>query len=242
MKKLLISIAVLVIGGAIFLFTRDQGAPVTKEIGGETITFDAPKKSAHYESNTPAHASILAAAPINIVIDFNFDLADNSSISITKDGKDYGVEKTMVDSNRLAMRRKMDPASPGGLYLADYKACWPDGSCHNGYFQFLIKRSEASEALDVRNKKEVNIILSEVKFQPQNILVSRGTKIIWQNDDSVEHYVNTDSHPTHTYYLQQNSKLLEKGDIFSLTFDTPGIYPYHCSAHAAVMAGSIIVE
>src|SRR3990167_10810379 len=50
-----------------------------------TITnnqFQNPKKSAHYESNTPAHGATLAGVPINVVIDFNFDVAENSRIEI----------------------------------------------------------------------------------------------------------------------------------------------------------------
>lgn len=44
------------------------------------------------------------------------------------------------------------------------------------------------------------------------------------------------------YHPAQNSKLLKKGESFSLVFDQVGIYPYHCSAHEASMIGSLIVE
>jgi len=50
-------------------------------------TFANPKKGAHFESSTPAHAPALAAVPVDVVIDFNFDLAGNSTIAINKDGK-----------------------------------------------------------------------------------------------------------------------------------------------------------
>src|SRR5688572_33444997 len=53
------------------------------------VNFDNPKKGAHFETSTPAHASTTAAVPTDIVIDFNFDLAGNSTIEIKKDGKDY---------------------------------------------------------------------------------------------------------------------------------------------------------
>ncbi|MBI2594270.1 hypothetical protein HYW39_01075, partial [Candidatus Curtissbacteria bacterium] len=66
--------------------------------------------------------------------------------------------------------------------------------------------------------------------------------VVWVNNDSVEHYVNTDSHPAHTYYLEQNSRVLGQGDTYSLTFNTEGIYPYHCSAHEASMKASILVD
>src|SRR3989344_9474606 len=62
-----------------------------------TITnsqFQNPKKSAHYESNTPAHGATLAGVPINVVIDFNFDLAKPSAIQIFHDGTEYGTGET----------------------------------------------------------------------------------------------------------------------------------------------------
>jgi len=206
------------------------------------FNFSNPKKSAHYESNTPAHGTTLVGVPINIVIDFNFDLAKPSAIKILKEGKDYGIGDTIIDSSKLAMRRNMSPDAPNGSYTVEYKACWPDGSCHDGSFQFTVDRSQVGGYEDQTGKKEVTIKLSQIQFNPQNIKVSKGTKVTWVNDETVEHYVNTDSHPAHTYYPAQNSKLLQKGEQFSLTFDQSGIYPYHCSAHASSMIGSLLVE
>lgn len=206
---------------------------------GDTAGF---KKSAHYESNSPAHGSVLAGVPVNVVIDFNFDLSTGSLISIKAGDREYGIGETIIDSNNLAMRRDIDTNAPDGLYTVNYKACWPDGSCHDGYFQFTIDRTKAETYADLRNKNEVTVKLSEISFKPTNIRISRGTKVVWMNEDNVIHYVNTDAHPSHTYYPQQNSGALKKGDVFSLTFDKTGVYPYHCSAHANVMTGSIIVE
>ncbi len=228
-------------------------APTTPSIPSPTVTVPPSptptptaaltiKKSAHYESNTPAHGSILAEVPVNVVIDFNFDLGPGSSISVKTDDREYGTGETIIDSNKLAMRRNMVLDAPDGLYTVNYKACWPDGSCHDGHFQFTIDGTKAESYIDLRNKTEVSVKLSEIAFKPQNIRISRGTKVVWMNEDSVDHYVNTDSHPSHTYYPQQNSRALKKGDVFSLTFDKAGIYPYHCSAHARTMIGSIIVE
>lgn len=206
------------------------------------LSFSDPKKSAHYESNTPAHGSILAGLPINVVIDFNFDLAKPSEIKILKDGQDVGIGETIIDTNKLAMRRNMNPTASDGLYTVEYKACWPDGSCHDGSFQFVVDNKQSVNFDDQTNKKEVIIKLSQIKFSPKSVKVSKGTKVIWINDEEIEHYVNTDSHPAHTYYPDQNSKLLKKGDSFSLAFDIQGIYPYHCSAHASSMLGTLLVE
>jgi plastocyanin len=203
--------------------------------------FSVPKKSPHWESNTPEHGATLAAVPINIVIDFNFDLGPGSDISIMSNGEEYSIGQTVVDENKLAMRRNMDQDAPDGLYKIAYKACWPDGSCHDGYFEFAIDRSKESAYEDLRGQGEITVTMKGIAFIPQNVLISKGTRITWINEDSVTHYVNTDSHPAHTYYPEMNSLALNNGDNYSLILDIPGIYPYHCSAHTN-MKGSIIVE
>ncbi len=140
------------------------------------------------------------------------------------------------------MRRNFDLAAPDGQYKVTYNACWPDRSCHDGQFEFAIDRTRASSYQDLTGKSEVTVKMSEIKFQPQNIKISRGTKVTWVNDDSVEHYVNTESHPAHTYFPTQNSRALTLGQSFSVTFEKAGAYPYHCSAHGSVMMGSILVQ
>lgn len=215
--------------------------------------FSNPKKSAHYEANVPEHGSVLAGTPINVVINFNFDLAKPSEILVYSSGvknptsgttSPVGIAtgETIIDENRLSMRRAIDPKSPDDKYTVDYKACWPDGSCHDGSFQFAIDRAHSKTFDNQTGKKEVTINLSQTKFVPQNIKISKGTKVAWVNNDSVDHYVNTDPHPGHNYYPSQNSKLLKKGESYSLTFAQTGIYPYHCSTHASNMIGNLLVE
>lgn len=251
MNKLSVTLALVIllgVGGFFFLSNRSSAPPSTPQTSKaptEEITeqqFANPKKSAHYENNTPEHGSTLAGVPINAVLDFNFDLVPPSSISITKDGQEYGVGETVIDANKLSMRKSMDPSSPDGLYKVTYQACWPDKTCHDGNFQFKIDRRKSQQFEDMRNQKDILVTLSQIKFHPPNLRISSGTKITWVNDDEVEHFVNTDPHPAHTYLLTQNSKALKKGDKYTYTFDKAGIYPYHCSAHAASMMGSILVD
>ena len=253
MKKYLPVIGIIVISAVVgivgwSLKSKKQSTETTGITQTQTsltsgqFTFTTPKKSAHYESNTPVHGAVLAGVPTNVVIDFNFDLAPPSEIKIEKDGRNYGFGETVIDQNKLAMRRNMASDAPDGLYTVSYNACWPDGSCHDGSFQFAIDRTKSGEFEDMTSQSEVTVKLSQIMFEPQNIKISKGTKVTWVNNDSVEHYVNTDSHPAHTYFPQQNSQALKNGDTYSITFETAGIYPYHCSAHAQTMAGSIIVE
>ena len=253
-KPVFIVIIVLVLiaaGVFVVITTQNKGtaptgnttvneAPSQNEPAAQ-FSFTTPKKSAHYEGNTPAHGAILAAPPINIVLDFNFDLAVPSAISVTREGNEYATGETVIDRNKLSMRRAFNPEAPDGLYKVTYNACWPDRSCHDGHFEFAIDRASATSYVDMTGKAEVTVKMSEIMFKPKNIKISKGTKVTWINDENMEHYVNTDSHPAHTYYLPQNSSALKLNDAYSVVFDTSGIYPYHCSAHADVMIGSIIV-
>lgn len=248
MNKVWIAIVVLALVVGAFLLFKNQTPssqstqpPATKQTTTSS-EFITPKKSAHWESNTPEHESILAGVPINVVINFNFDLTQGSTIQITKNGQDYGLEETIIDQNKLAMRSKMDPSSPNGLYLVAYKACWADGSCHDGQFQFKIDRSLSKDFQDQTNKKEVTINLQNYAFSPNKVKVSKGTKVIWVNQDDTIHTVNTDSHPAHTYYLDQNSRDLSQGDTYSVTFSEAGIYHYHCTPHAGTMKAVLLVE
>lgn len=218
-----------------------------------SATFQTPKKSAHYESNTPAHGAILPAPPVNIVVDFNFDLTGLSEIRVYSSGVknprtgttspiDIAASETTIDANKLGMRRAIDPQAPDDTYTVDYTACWPDKSCHDGMFQFAIDRSSTESFMNQRGQSTVEISMKSIAFAPKQLRISRGTTVEWTNDDTVDHYVNTDSHPAHTYEPMQNSKLLKPGDHYSYTFTKPGAYPYHCSAHADTMTGIIMVE
>lgn len=109
--------------------------------GQSPVSFSNPKKSAHYVSNSPEHGSTLTVPPGEVVINFNFDLVAKSTISIKSDSKEYGTGQVVIDSNRKTMRLNINPAAPDGLYTVSYTACWPDGTCHEGNFQFAIKRS-----------------------------------------------------------------------------------------------------
>lgn len=233
MKKIaLIAMPILLIlGAAVWFAGRDSTSNSLVE-----------KKAPHYESSAPASGMVLALPPPNVTIDFNFDLASDSSISITKDGKDYGSGETSIDENKLAMRRDMKQDAPEGAYAVTYKACWPDNSCHEGKFNFQVRRGLVSGYTDKRVQKEVIVRMSEIKFTPKELRISKGTKVTWVNDEAAVHYVNTDSHPAHTHTPELNSKALNKDDSYAFTFDKAGAYPYHCSAHASNMTANIIVE
>jgi plastocyanin/methionine-rich copper-binding protein CopC len=208
-----------------------------------TFVFETPVKSPHYVDNVPYHASVIPAVPVNVIVNFDFDVIPSSAIVVTgQDGQVYSTGDAIIDDNKLNMRVMMAPDAPEGLYTVNYEACWPDGSCHEGMFQFAIDRSLLSEFEDLKGQSEIVVDMQHNYFEPEDIIISVGTTITWINNDTVDHYINTDPHPGHNYFPVHNSRSIAGGESFSLKFDQPGYYPYHCSAHPATMIATIIVE
>jgi len=245
---IIILLIIIAIVGAILAFvllSQKKSEPTnttSQEQSSNSADFGNQKKSAHFESSTPAHGSTLAASPNQVVINFDFDLTQPSSISITSAGKEYGQGETVIDEDLTSMRKDMSLQAPSGVYEVKYKACWPDKSCHDGSFKFAIDSEIAKTYTDLRGQKTVTIEMKDIAFEPENIIIDKGTTVNWVNKEGVQHYVNTDSHPAHTHQLGFNSKALDNGDSYGFTFTKAGAFPYHCSAHAAQMTGNILVE
>ena len=76
--------------------------------------------------------------------------------------------------------------------------------------------------------------ISQFTFVPPTVAVPVGTKVIWTNQDKVNHSIISD-----TGIFSSNP--LKLGDSFSYTFTTPGTYSYHCGYHS-YMTGVITVK
>jgi methionine-rich copper-binding protein CopC len=107
---------------------------------GMGYQFSTPVKAAHWKSNTPSSGMVLSAVPSQVKIDTDFNMGPGDYISISKDGKEYGMGDTVLSSDKLSVTRRMDPNAPNGLYTVNYELCWPDGTCHIGQYQFAIQK------------------------------------------------------------------------------------------------------
>jgi plastocyanin len=67
-------------------------------------------------------------------------------------------------------------------------------------------------------------------YIPLNLEVTRGTNVIWVNDDSVPHTVQSQNDKGEVIGLF-NSAPLQTGETFEYTFDEAGLYNYYCSFH-----------
>lgn len=70
-------------------------------------------------------------------------------------------------------------------------------------------------------------------FQPATLEVPVGTTVTWTNQGTAPHTVTADDGSF-------DSGTLQPGGTFSMTFDTPGTFIYHCEIHPNMM-GTIVV-
>ena len=67
-------------------------------------------------------------------------------------------------------------------------------------------------------------------YLPLNLEVMRGTTVTWQNEDNIDHVIQSqDGHGN--LVSMYNSGILHTGDTFSYKFVKPGMYYYFCTIH-----------
>ena len=67
-------------------------------------------------------------------------------------------------------------------------------------------------------------------YIPLNLEVVPGTAVVWVNDDSVPHTIQSQNEKGEIIGLF-NSAPLQTGETFEYTFDESGLYNYYCSFH-----------
>jgi len=113
------------------------------------------------------------------------------------------------------------------------------GNYVNPYWQAYAPAYRAAEkkkkpAADNWKKlvsKQVKI--TELGFQPRNLHVEPGNRVVWANVDIVPHQVSSQT--------GWNSKILTRGATYVHTFSKPGLYTYYSKLNPK-MAGQILVK
>ncbi len=201
-------------------------------------------KAPRFNDSTPPAGAQYAAQPINVTLNFSVDVeAEGSSLSVEgSDGKEWARGPVVIEDQNTAMKRELAPGMPDGMYTVSYTAALASGTSGDGRFSFSIDTDLQSDYEDLRGEDAVTISMNHLAFEPKDAIVSPGTTITWTNQEGAPHFVNTETHPEHTYYPPMNSTELAQGQTFSVKLETPGQYDYHCSLHyPQKMVGSIIV-
>lgn len=85
----------------------------------------------------------------------------------------------------------------------------------------------------VENK---SVAIEGSAFSPASLTVKKGAKVTWTNQDSFQHTVTVDSGSGPA------SGQLSQGQSYSYTFNTVGVYSYHCADHSFMTATVTVTE
>ncbi len=82
------------------------------------------------------------------------------------------------------------------------------------------------------------VSIAGFQFSPGTLSIRAGTTVVWTNNEGARHTVTSDDGSF-------ASDVLNEGDVFSFTFDTPGSYAYYCRFHGGTggqgMSGVVTV-
>jgi plastocyanin len=199
-------------------------------------------RTPHFVNSAPAHGEVYTMPPNGVIINTNFDVVPPSEIKIFKGTTDVTDGATEIGSDRLLMRAKIKKGFGDGEYVVRYHACWPDRSCHDGSFGFIVDSNYlAGSIADLRGQAEATVRMNNLAFSPRYLRVSTGTKVTFVNDEAPEHFVNSDPHPSHNLLAGYSSRGLLQGQSYEFTFTEPGEWHYHCSAHVTVGMDAIVI-
>ena len=78
------------------------------------------------------------------------------------------------------------------------------------------------------------VVIWSYGFHPPEVVVKKGTTIVWENIDPVPHKIRSGSpsNPNDIFV----SELLYQNDRFEHTFDETGTYEYYCVPHPLMKA------
>ncbi len=121
---------------------------------------------------------------------------------------------------------------------------WVEGKITETEFlnaiKFLIEKNviiiEQKEAKPVNTVANVvipngNSEVGNVGFYiPLNLEVTKGTTVVWINDDNIQHTIQSQDEQGNVMSLF-NSKALKTSERFAYKFNEEGVYHYFCTIH-----------
>jgi plastocyanin len=81
------------------------------------------------------------------------------------------------------------------------------------------------------------VTIRQFAFQTQNVTVQPGASVTWVNCELPDVPAHTSTNDQGTWA----SPLLAPGESFTVTFNSPGVFPYHCEPHP-FMTGTVTVQ
>lgn len=96
----------------------------------------------------------------------------------------------------------------------------------------------ATQTQDSDKANQNQIAIENYAYSPKKITIKKGTQVTWTNKDNAKHDITPDNQTDEF----KASRLLGKGESYSVTFNTVGTYTYYCSPHTYMKAEVVVIE
>ncbi len=103
------------------------------------------------------------------------------------------------------------------------------------YFAVVKPKNNQQGQNNNQSTQVASVTISNNQFVPSDLTISKGTKVVWTNNDNVTHTVTADKDGP-------MSPELKKGDSYSDIFTEVGTFSYHCSIHPNMKGTIHVVE
>jgi plastocyanin len=157
------------------------------------------------------------------------------TVSVTTDTKiaQKGVVKTFAD---LALATKV---TASGMWDKSNNTLTEVTKINILTTRKEVKKNEDKDVIS----GTANISITANGFNPKEIKITKGTKVIFTNNDTTQHWPASGPHPAHTLYPGFDAlKGLAQGETYTFTFDKVGEWPYHDHLNPSVTGKIKVVE
>ncbi|MCL4353860.1 cupredoxin domain-containing protein [Patescibacteria group bacterium] len=103
-----------------------------------------------------------------------------------------------------------------------------------GYFLYKNQTTKitknpptASKTARPTKAPEASVLLTKSGFEPTELKIKAGTRVIWTNNSGGSATVNSDNHPAHLLYPFLNLGTFSSSSSVQLIFEKAGTYSYH---------------
>lgn len=241
LSLLLALLFLLLIGGLVWWYftQRDQGDATVQEATGE---YRDEVRVQGLGKTLPEHRQVVPAAPANIIITTNTStLTGNSTITIDKDGKDYGEDKALVIGSGKVLRRDMDENAPDGIYTVNYRLCSQGRDCLTGSYQFKIDENLDKNYEDRTRDSAVTVNFENGKLNPERFIISQGTRVTWQNKEATVYRLYPGSEEVKNIFPRLTSGPISQNGTFTFVITEQGYIEYFAE-NGNKIEGKIIVK
>jgi plastocyanin len=109
----------------------------------------------------------------------------------------------------------------------------PASAALMGAAQMAQARAHSSRSVALKQHRVVRVNIHNLAFGPRHLTLSRGTQVIWTNQDGFAHTTTSDNGVW-------DSAPINSGSHFARVFTKAGTFTYHCTIHP-FMHGTITV-